>query len=152
MFRIRNPKDFWSGVMFCLVGLAAVVLARNYPLGTTFKMGPGYFPTALGLLLTAIGVLSMARSLVRPGSVIEPFVWRQLAIILGSVLVFGVLLRGAGLMVAIAALVVVSALASQYSRWKTVLWLTVGLVAFSVVVFVKLLGLPMALFGPWLGG
>jgi len=152
MFRIRNPKDVWSGVMFCLVGLAAVVLARNYPLGTTFKMGPGYFPTALGLLLTAIGVLSMARSLVRPGSVIEPFVWRQLAIILGSVLVFGVLLRGAGLMVAIAALVVVSALASQYSRWKTVLWLTVGLVAFSVVVFVKLLGLPMALFGPWLGG
>jgi hypothetical protein len=115
-------------------------------------MGPGYFPTALGILLVLVGLLAIARSLIRPGAALEKIAWRQLAIILGSVLVFGLLMRGAGLVPAIVALVLISTQASQYARWTTTLWLALGLSVFSVVVFVKLLGLPIALIGPWLGG
>jgi len=42
--RIRAPKDFWSGVMFCGFAAVAILAARGYSLGTAGKMGPGYFP------------------------------------------------------------------------------------------------------------
>jgi hypothetical protein len=150
--RIRNLRDFGSGVLFVAVGVAAIFLSRNYPLGSTFKMGPGYFPTALGTLLVVVGLLAIARSLIRSGAALEAIAWRRLAVILGGVLVFGLLMRGAGLVPAIVALVVIATQASQHTHWKTTLGLALGLSVFSVVVFVKLLGLPIALIGPWLGG
>ena len=52
---IRNPKDFYAGVLFMSFGLAALVIARSYPLGTAARMGPGYFPRVLGILLLGIG-------------------------------------------------------------------------------------------------
>ena len=149
---IRNPKDFWSGLLFLGVGGAVVLLARNYQLGTALKMGPGYFPTALGSLLAVVGLIAVARSFVRPGTAIEPFHWRLLLIVLGATLLFGVLVRNAGLIAAVAVLVLMAAAASVYFRWHAAIALTVGLIVFSVIVFVKALGLPMPLIGPWLGG
>ena len=89
MTRIRNPRDFWSGVLFLLLGGAAVLLASRYPFGSTFKMGPGYFPTVLGALLALVGLVGMMRSTVRTGPALEAFHWRKLLIILGGVLLFG---------------------------------------------------------------
>ena len=149
---IRNPKDFWSGLLFLGVGSAVVLLARNYQLGTALKMGPGYFPTALGSLLAVIGLIAVARSFIRPGTAIEPFHLRLLLIVLGATLLFGVLVRNAGLIAAVAVLVLMAAGASVYFRWRAAIALTVGLIIFSVIVFVKALGLPMPLIGPWLGG
>ena len=62
--RIRAPKDFWSGVMFCGFAAAAILAARGYSLGTAGKMGPGYFPLLLGGLLAALGAMLIGRSLV----------------------------------------------------------------------------------------
>ena len=149
---IRNPKDFWSGLLFLGVGGAVVLLARNYQLGTALRMGPGYFPTALGSLLAVVGVVAVARSFIRPGMAIEPFHWRLLLIVLGATLLFGVLVRNAGLLAAVAVLVLMAAAASVYFRWRVAIALTAGLIIFSVIVFVKALGLPMPLIGPWLGG
>ena len=149
---IRNPKDFWSGLLFLGVGGAVVLLARNYQLGTALRMGPGYFPTALGSLLAVVGVVAVARSFIRPGMAIEPFHWRLLLIVLGATLLFGVLVRNAGLIAAVAVLVLMAAAASVYFRWRVAIALTAGLIIFSVIVFVKALGLPIPLIGPWLGG
>ncbi len=149
---IRNPKDFWSGLLFLGVGGAVVLLARNYQLGTALKMGPGYFPTALGGLLAMVGLIAIARSFIRPGMAIEPFHWRLLVMILGATLLFGVLVRHAGLIAAVTVLVMMAAAASVYFRWRVAIALTVGLIIFSVIVFVKALGLPIPLIGPWLGG
>ena len=149
---IRNPKDFWSGLLFLFVGGATVLLAQKYPLGTAFKMGPGYFPTALGGLLAVVGLLAVARSFIRPGTAIEPFHLRLLLIVTGSTVLFGLLMRGAGLSVAVPVLVLTSAAASMYFRWRTVLILAAGLTALSVLLFVKGLGLPIPLIGPWFGG
>ena len=61
--KLKNAKDFWSGVMFIAFGLFFAVFARQYDLGTAARMGPGYFPTMLGLLLMAIGAFIAFRGL-----------------------------------------------------------------------------------------
>jgi hypothetical protein len=150
---IRNPRDFWAGVIY--LALAAVVLwvGRNYSLGSSARMGPGYFPVALGAILALFGVVSVGRSLLRPGEAIAPFAFRPLVLVLGSVALFGLLLDRAGVLIALPCLIVVSALASRHSRINvTSVSALVGLVAFCVIVFVKGLGVPMPLIGSWFGG
>jgi putative tricarboxylic transport membrane protein len=149
--RIRNPKDFWTGAIFMAVGGAAVLLARDYPLGTSFKMGPGYFPTVLGALLALVGLITVLRGLLRPGTAVGALAYREILLVLTATVLFGVLLRGAGLVVAVVLLVMVSAYASRYFRWGTAVALAAGMSAFCVLVFVKALGLPIPMLGPWFG-
>ena len=149
---IRAPKDFWPGLMFCATGAAAVVLGRESSMGTATKMGPAYFPTVLGGLLVLIGAVLVVRALVARGPRIEPFAIRPLVLVLVSTVLFGVIVRGTGLVVAIVALVLISAAASRLVRWPAALTLAVGLAVFSGVVFIKVLGLPMPLIGRWFGG
>ncbi len=65
--RIRAPKDFWAGVMFFGFAVVAVLAARGYSLGSAGRMGPGYFPLLLGLVLGGLGALLIGRSLVLDG-------------------------------------------------------------------------------------
>jgi len=148
---IRNPKDFWSGVIFIVIGLAAVVIGRDYAMGTAGRMGPAYFPTILGGLLTLIGAIAVIRSLITRGEAIEPFAIKGVVMVIVGTILFGILVRGAGIAVAIIVLVMTSGLASIKFRVAPFLAVAVGLAIFSVLVFVKALGLPMPMFGPWLG-
>jgi Tripartite tricarboxylate transporter TctB family len=151
--RIRNPRDFWAGAIYLALAIAAIWIGQNYQLGTSERMGPGYFPTALGSILAIFGVVSLGRSFVRPGEAISAIAWRPLALVLGSTVLFGLLLPRAGLLIALPCLIVVSALASRKSRFDlTSIAALVGLVAFCVVVFVKGLGVPMPLIGNWFVG
>ena len=149
---IRNPKDFWSGVIFAAVGLAAVVFAREHTLGTAMKMGPAYFPTTLGILLTLVGLATMLRAFFHHGLPVGSMGWGKLILALGSVVLFGLLLRRLGLAVALFVLVVLSAYASERFRWPVALILAFGLAGFSVLAFVWLLGLPIPILGPWIRG
>jgi len=149
---IRNPKDFCTGALFVAFGLAAVVVGRDYPMGSTVKMGPAYFPTVLGGLLVLIGVVAMIRALLRPGTAIGAFAWRELSLVLSAIVLFGVLVRGVGLVTAVVVLALMSAYASTKFRWAHAIMLAVGLAVFSVLVFIKALGLPISLFGTWFGG
>ena len=148
---IRHPKDFWTGIIFLFFGLAAVYIGQDYPMGTAGRMGPAYFPTILGGLLALIGLSAFIRSFVRPGDAIGKFYIREIVLILSSILLFGILMRGAGLVPAVVVLILLSAYASPKFTWPASLLLALGMAVFSVVVFVKLLGLPMPIFGPWLG-
>ena len=95
----------------------------------------------------------MGRSFIRPGGAISAIAWRPLALVLGSTVLFGLLLPRAGVLIALPCLIVVSALASRNSRLDvTSIAALVGLVAVCVVVFVKGLGVPMPLIGTWFGG
>lgn len=147
---VKHPKDFWTGVIFLVIGLSAVLIGRDYSMGSAARMGPAYFPTVLGGLLTLIGALAVFRSLRKQGEAIEKFHIRELAIVLGGVVLFGVLVRGAGLVPAAVSLIVISAYASPQFKWHEALLLGVGMAGFAVLVFIKLLGLPLAAFGPWL--
>jgi hypothetical protein len=148
---IRHPKDFWTGLIFLFFGLGAVFIGQDYPMGRAGRMGPAYFPTVLGSLLALIGLVAVVRSLMRPGEAVGRFYVKEIALILAAIVLFGFLIRGAGLAPAALVLVLLSAYASPRFRWGEALLLAAGLAIFAVVVFVKLLGLPMPVFGPWLG-
>lgn len=148
---IRHPKDFWTGVIFLFFGLAAVFVGQDYALGTASRMGPAYFPTVLGSLLTLIGLAAVVRSFVRSGEAVDKFYVKEIVLILSAVLLFGFLMRGAGLVPAALVLVLLSAYASPKFRWGGTLLLAAGLASFALVLFVKILGLPMPVLGRWLG-
>lgn len=146
---MRNPKDVYAGLIYIAFGLAAILLARDYEMGSATRMGPAYFPTVLGGLLALIGAISLIRGLIVPGAPLDRFAWRPLAIIVGASVLFGFLLRPAGLVPAVLVLVIVGALASRRFRLVPTLLLAAGLAAFSALVFVKGLGVPAPLFGSW---
>jgi hypothetical protein len=150
---IKNPKDFWTGVLYVAFGGAAFWIARDYGMGTASRMGPGYFPLVLSALLMLFGVISLVRSFIVPGEAIGKLALKAGALIIGATAVFGFLLPRAGLIVALLALVLISASASPKFRfeWKALAGL-VALIAFCALVFVKGLGVPMPLLGSWFGG
>jgi putative tricarboxylic transport membrane protein len=148
---IRNPKDFWTGVIYLVFGLGAVVIGPDYSMGTATKMGPAYFPTVLGYLLALIGAIAVVRAFIQPGTPIGRFAVKNLAIVLGATVLYGLLVRGAGLAVAVFVLVMGSAWASISFRWAPSIVLAIGLAVFSVAVFIWGLGLPIPAVGLWLG-
>lgn len=153
MKRIRNPRDFWAGVLFVAAGLAAIVFARRHPFGTTASMGPGYFPAVLGTLLAAIGAVAALRSM-RPATArvaMSAARARPLVLVLASVVAFGVVLPTLGLVVASLLLVGVSRAATPGFRAVEVLVFGAALTAFCAAVFVWGLKMPMPLWPPFLG-
>lgn len=149
---IGNSKDFWAGLMFLATGAGFFLLSGNYNLGSARHMGPAYFPTILSAALVVLGLLIMAQSLRGRSEPLPGFSIKSLVLILVSVVVFGALIRGAGLVPALVAMVAISAAASVKFHSLTALVMIVVIVFFSVAVFVFALGLPIAAFGPWLGG
>jgi hypothetical protein len=149
--QLRNPKDFWTGIIYVLFGSGAFFIARDYTMGTALKMGPGYFPTILSVFLVLIGIISLIRSFTTQGSPVGGFTVKGLVVVLGATVLFGLLLRGGGLIVALPVLVVASAAASSRFRWRQSLLLAAGLTLFCTLIFLKGLGLPIPVVGPWFG-
>jgi Tripartite tricarboxylate transporter TctB family len=116
--RIRAPKDFWSGVMFCGFAAVAIFSARGYALGTAGKMGPGYFPLLLAVLLAALGATLIARSVVLTGEPVSRFHVLPLAVIAAAVCLFGVLIEPLGLVVSLAALTLMRPGQARSFAWR----------------------------------
>lgn len=146
---IRNPKDFWSGAIFLGFGLAAVLIARNYSMGTAGNMGPAYFPTMVGALLAGTGAIAMVRSMVTDGQAITDINWRGLALILCATILFGLLVSGAGLPVATIVMVLVSGMASAKFKALPFLLFAIASAVFCTLVFAIGLGLPIPIHGSW---
>lgn len=147
---IRHPKDFWTGVIFLSFGLAAVIIGWDYSMGTAGRMGPAFFPVMLGSLLALIGLVAVVRSFMREGEPVGKIHIKELVLILAAVLLFGYLMRGAGLAPAVIVIVMLSAFASSKFKLSHAPILAVALAAFTYVLFIRLLGLPMPVIGPWL--
>lgn len=148
---IRHPKDFWTGIIFLSVGVYAIIIGQEYDMGSAGSMGPAYFPTVVGGLLALIGAFAVGRSFVRQGEPIGHFYIKELLLVLGAVLLFGFLMRGAGLVPAAVILILLSAYASPNFHLRKIAILAAGMAVLGALLFVKLLGLPMPLFGPWFG-
>jgi Tripartite tricarboxylate transporter TctB family len=143
---IRSPKDFWSGVLFVAIALGFVLFSRQYRLGDMHRMGPAMFPTIIGVLLAILGAIVVLRSFALDGPKIDRFQGRPVGISLLSIVLFGVALQWAGLIAAIAVLVIVGAYAARDVRLHETLPLAAAMVLFSVAIFIWLLGLPLPLW------
>lgn len=149
--RIRSPRDFFAGLVFIAIAGAFIWMALGYRYGTAQRMGPGFFPIWVGGLLALIGLSVTLRSFFLNGPAIDRIGFRQLVVTLAAVVIFGLVLTKFGLVAAIVSLVVVGALADPASRiWETIA-LAIFLTAFSVGIFVYLLGLPLPVWpeGLW---
>ncbi len=137
--RIRNHRDFWSGVLFIATGVLFMVLSRQYNLGTAAKMGPGYFPTILGGLMAALGVLIMlpAFSSKGPEVRVDKMDLKSIVLILVAVAVYGATLPKLGFIVSLFLLIMISSFASHEFKLTTSLISAVVLLVFSWLVFVK---------------
>jgi putative tricarboxylic transport membrane protein len=150
--RIRSPKDFCAALIYLTIGLGTIYIGRDYKMGTALQMGPAYFPTVLGGLLAFIGAISLIRSLVRKGEPIPAFAWKPLLSIVAATVVFGLVVKGVGLVIALPLFVLMTAQASVKFRWGPALALAAGTTVFCSLVFVKGLGVPLPLIGRWFAG
>jgi hypothetical protein len=150
---IHNQKDFAAGLIYLAAGTGFAIGALNYKLGDPARMGPGWFPFWVGVLLALLG-LAVAVKAVRPGAtreVLQRLELRSMAWILGSVVLFGLLLQPLGLVISLAVLVIVSSLGSHEFGWKGALLNAALLIAFSVGVFIKGINLQIGLWPAFLG-
>jgi len=156
--KIKSQQDWWAGWLFIAFGLFFIVVALGtpefidkivgtrlipgYQMGSSVRMGPAYFPVVLGGILAFLGVLVLFDSIVEEGPDVSKFHFRPLLFIAVSSLAFAYLLKPLGLALASIALVFISAYGGHEFKWKEVAIMSVVLVIFSVLVFVKALALP----------
>lgn len=145
----RNAKDFWTGLVYVLIGSAAFYLSRDYGMGTAVKMGPAYFPTVLSGLLILIGSISIIRSFVKDGSPIGTVAVKGLALVTLSIVLFGVLARTAGMAIALPVMILVGAYGSTRFKWRYAIPLAIGITLFCILIFRVGLGVPLPIFGSW---
>lgn len=149
---IANPKEFWAGVIYVAFGATAILIARNYALGSLHRMGPAYFPIVLAVLLLIFGVTAIIRSMATSGPSLEHSGWLPLLYVTGANILFALLLPRAGLPIALIVLALLSAAASRWFKWD--LKASAGLlalVAVCTIVFVNILQVPMPMLGSWFG-
>jgi hypothetical protein len=148
-----NVKDVLAGCVFVALGLLFGWNAyAELDIGTTFRMGPGFFPVMLSGLLVLIGIVVAVQSIGHEQSEISRFPWRGLVLILLSPIVFGLTVRGLGFIPAVALVTIISAFASTRMGVLMALIITLFMTLFCTAVFLYGLGLPVRPFGPWLVG
>lgn len=144
--RIRHRKDFFAGLIFVIIGVIALVVGREYSLGSATRMGPGYFPAMLGWLLLILGDVIFLRSLWFDGPNVGHVGFRPLILILAAMLAFAALLETAGLVIALMALLAIAGFASSETRARESLPLLVVLIVVALGLFVYGLGLPLKIW------
>jgi hypothetical protein len=160
---LKSQKDFYSGLMFLAVGGSFAWGASTYSVGTGARMGPGYFPLMLGVLLAIIGAIIMFKALVvetEGGDKIGKWAWRPLFFIIAGNVTFGILLAGLpafkipafGLIVAIYALVFVASMAEAGWKFKTTFLLATVLAVGSYLAFVMALKLQFPVWPAFITG
>lgn len=147
---MRLTKDLASGIMFLVAGLGAMFIARDYALGTTTRMGPGFFPMMLAGAIALIGAALLLRSLIGKDESKPLVAWkiRPLFFVTVAVLAFGLLVDASGLIVAIAALVAISRFGSKEGSILELVMMIVLLSLLAIGIFIYGLGMPFRL-RPW---
>lgn len=141
--KIKSPKDFWAGLMFIAFGGFFLLWALvNYQMGTAVRMGPAYFPALLGGLLAVLGSMVFAGSFALEGPPVPAMSMRPLILVSAACVIYGYLMKPAGLIIATGFLVYIAAFGGHQFKWKEVTLLYVALIVFSILVFVKGLTLP----------
>lgn len=145
--KIKSTEDFWSGMMFIAFGIAAIYISRDYPFGSTMRMGPGYFPTAIGGCLVVLGAIITAVSFKKPGVGIGPWPWRAMLLMSVAFVLFAWGMEHMGFLPSLAILIAVSTLSTPHFRWHEMAIEIVVMSFGSWALFIYGLELPFPLWG-----
>ena len=146
--RIKSQKDFWSGVMFVVIGISFAWGATYYTFGSSARPGPGYFPFGLGILLALLGALVLFKALTietEGGDPIGPVAWKPLSLIVGAI-VLSALLPRLGMILTLPLVIIVASLAGDEFHWRDVLVMSAILTLGCWLVFVKGLSLTIPIW------
>jgi hypothetical protein len=143
MMKIKTGKDFWSGFMFLCFAAVGLFVSRGYSLGSAGKMGPGFFPMMLAIVLGLLGLLLVARAITTGDEAVPSLAVRPLLFLVIAVIAFGVTIEPLGLILSLLLTLALAALASHETRFVETAILAIGLAALSVGVFHYALQLPM---------
>jgi drug/metabolite transporter (DMT)-like permease len=144
--KIKSQRDFWSGLMFVIVGVVFAVGATNYSLGSSARPGPGYFPLMLSVIMAILGGVVLFKSLTietEGGDPIGSIAWKPLLVIVAAITLFGFALPRLGMIITIPILIVVTSFAGDEFHWKGVLASVVVLTIGSWAIFI--LGLKLTI-------
>lgn len=150
MHLIKGPKDFWAGILFVALGIFAIAVGSGYTLGTAARMGPGYFPRILGILLIGLGAIIALQGLRVPGEAVPRWHWRPTLVVLGSVVVFGLVVDKVGMAIGTVLLIVGASAASHEFRPKEAIVAGVLLSALACGVFIVALGVQLPIWPTFL--
>jgi putative tricarboxylic transport membrane protein len=145
-----DPTNGLCGAIFVALGVFFGWQSLNLEIGTAFRMGPGYFPLVLALILIALGVIVLVQAARAGSEPIGPIAWRGMLFILPAPIFFGLTVRGLGFVPSIFLTALIASFASTRMKPLAALLLSAGVTLFSVAVFSYALGLPFQRFGPWL--
>ena len=143
-------KDFWSGAGLVVFGAAYAAFGARYSIGSLSRMGPGFFPVSLGVILALAGLAVAAKGWLAgaPAEVERRRPeWRAWFLISASIVLFVVVAESFGLVPAAFAIVFVSAFADRDNRWPQVVVLSLAITVIAVVVFWWALQIQLPLFG-----
>ncbi len=152
--RIKSQRDFWSGLMFVVVGLGFAWGATSYHFGSSARPGPGYFPFGLGILMALLGAAVLFKALTietEDGEPIGAITWKPLGFIVGTVAVFGWALPHLGMAIALPLLVIIAAFAGDEFHWGEVLLNSAILTVGSWLIFSVGLSLTIPLWPSFIG-
>ena len=150
---IRNSKNFYSGLLFAGIGIAALIISYSYSAGKASHMGPGYFPRALGIIMIVLGgALSVLSLRATEEKTTITWRWKPLVTILFSVCVFGWFAQSLGMILASLLLVLVASMAREGFNWKEAVVVGLILGAASVGIFIYGLDVPLPIWPAFISG
>jgi len=137
--KIKSQRDFWSGLMFVLVGIAFALGSTEYRFGSSAKPGPAYFPFGLGVCLAVLGGMVLFKALTiesEGGDPIGAIAWKPLLVVVAAVLMFGAALPRLGLVFTLPLLITLASVAGNEFRWREVLINSAVLTLGSWIIFI----------------
>jgi hypothetical protein len=140
---LSQRADLWCGVLLAGIGGAVLWAGADYPMGVPSRIGPGYVPRLLGILLGGIGLFLIGRSVFTREEIDTSIAWRPTVLVLASLVAFALVFDATGLVPAILVTVAVANYATPENRWLTAISLGAILAFFAWALFVKGLALPL---------
>ena len=153
--KIKSQRDFFSGLMFVMVGIGFAIGATNYSMGSSAKPGAGYFPLILSVIMAILGAVVLFKSLTietEGGDPIGHIAWRPLIVIVIAIAVFGALINRLGLVISVPVLIVMVSFAGDEFKWSGVIISSIVLTAFSWLIFIAGLKLTIPVWPSFLAG
>lgn len=149
VMKIRNQKDFASGILLAVAGVSFAIGATNYGFGDSARPGPGYFPFGLGVILAVLGLVILRGAFARgsgDGEAIGAIPWRPLIGVVGALVFFGYFLPRLGFLISFPATIVITSAGGAEFRWKDALANALVLTLLSYAIFIHGLELNIPLW------